>query len=105
MRLAIQRGDRDALAQLIEVHGPHAGPFGIAELGARLDALVLIGDRDRLEAEGTLLLKRGTYLEPFALRAIGIARADYRLLAEADSVFAALGLEWHRAQTGMLLKV
>jgi len=42
-------------------------------------------------------------VEPFALRALGVARRDDELLARADERFAALGLEWHRAQTERLI--
>ena len=105
MRLALLRGDRDALAELLAVHGLHGATFGVAELGARLDALVFLGDRERVEAEASRLLKRGTYLEPFALRALGIAREEDSLLTEAEARFSALGLDWHRAQTKLLLSV
>ncbi len=42
-------------------------------------------------------------MEPFALRALGVARGDDELLARADERFQALGLVWHRAQTERLL--
>jgi hypothetical protein len=42
-------------------------------------------------------------VEPFALRALGFAHNDDRLLALADEGFARLGLEWHRRQTEHLV--
>ena len=42
-------------------------------------------------------------MEPFALRALGVARTDDDLLVRADERFAELGLQWHRAQTERLL--
>ena len=49
------------------------------------------------------LVQPGTSVEPFALRALGVARRDDAMLARADELFATLGLEWHRAQTERLL--
>jgi hypothetical protein len=70
-----------------------------------MDALALLRDGKRVESEAPALLQHGTYVEPFALRALGIVRGDPELLAQADARFAALGLDWHRAQTEMLLRV
>jgi hypothetical protein len=42
-------------------------------------------------------------VEPFALRALGIARHDDELLARADVRFVELGLDWHRAQLERLV--
>ena len=41
----------------------------------------------------------GTYLEPFALRTLGIARGEPALVAQAQERFAAMGLDWYAAQT------
>jgi hypothetical protein len=41
----------------------------------------------------------GTYLEPFALRTLGVARGDPALVAQAQERFLALGLDWYAAQT------
>jgi hypothetical protein len=40
---------------------------------------------------------------PFAVRALGIARRDPRLLADAVSRFVAMGLGWHAKETETLL--
>ena len=45
-----------------------------------------------------------TYLEPFALRALGIIREDEALLARALEGFRALELDWHAAQTELLTR-
>jgi hypothetical protein len=34
---------------------------------------------------------------------LGVARGDDDLLARADELFVALGMQWHRAQTERLL--
>jgi hypothetical protein len=48
-------------------------------------------------------LKPKTYLEPFALRALGFARKDDGLIAQAIQRFEAMGLDWHAAETRKLL--
>jgi hypothetical protein len=60
---------------------------------------------DRVELEAAEVLKPGVYLEPFALRALGIVREDESLVERAEERFRALGLDWHGAQTGLLLAV
>ena len=57
----------------------------------------------RVEHEATRLMKPGTYLEPFALRALGIVREDGSLVERAAERFAELGLDWHAARTRELL--
>ena len=57
---------------------------------------------DRVERLAARLLQEGTYVEPFALRALGIVRQDDELLARGHERFAALGLVWHAAQTETL---
>ena len=49
------------------------------------------------------LLQPNTYLEPFALRALGIVREDASLIEHAAGRFEALGLDWHAARTRALL--
>jgi hypothetical protein len=45
-----------------------------------------------LEQEAPTLLRTGTYLEPFALRALGVVREDELLLDQAVDRFNAVGL-------------
>jgi hypothetical protein len=45
----------------------------------------------------------GTYLEPFALRALGVARGDEELVIQARDRFVTMDLEWHAAETRRLL--
>ena len=56
-----------------------------------------------VEAEASRLLQPGTYLEPFALRALGLVREDASLIERAERRFEAFGLDWHAAQTRALL--
>ena len=103
LRMALERGDRHSLETLIELPVERALVWGPGIFAARMDALVALGRSDGIEAEAPELLQAGTSVEPFALRALGLARRDDDLLARADDLFETLGLEWHRAQTERLL--
>jgi hypothetical protein len=46
-----------------------------------------------------------SYVEPFAHRALGVAREDDALVAHADALFRALGLDWHADQTVRLAEL
>jgi len=70
-----------------------------------MDALAALRDAAQIEADVRPLLMPGTYLEPFALRALGIVREDEALIERAHERFAALGLEWHGAQTDAMVRV
>ena len=59
--------------------------------------------REQVESEAPPLLVPGTYLEPFALRALASVRQDAELLDRAVASFAAMGLAWYAAETGTLL--
>jgi hypothetical protein len=74
-------------------------------MAARLDALTTLGRRPEIEAEAPPLLQRGTYLEPFALRALGLAQENVEQLAQAATAFDALGLSWHATVTRTLPSV
>jgi hypothetical protein len=102
LRLAVQRGDARG-AHLLELPLERGFVWGAGALAARIDALVAFRRFSDIEDEMPTLLQEGTVLEPFALRALGIARRDDELLAKADERFSALGLAWHRAQTERLV--
>jgi hypothetical protein len=99
----MERGDLSAMESIIELPVERALVWGPGVFAARLDAFVALGRRDRIEDEAPELVQPGTTVEPFALRALGVARGDDALLTRADEGFAALGLEWHRAQSERLL--
>jgi tetratricopeptide (TPR) repeat protein len=105
LRLALLRGDHDRaqrlLAGLLDESGWYARGHGtsLATLTTRIDALALLGHTERVEREAPPLLQPGTYVEPFALRALGIARRDQTLLQQAIDRFERLDLPWHAAQT------
>jgi class 3 adenylate cyclase len=102
LRLALVRGDLETAERLLE--SGKAMYFGeTAARATRLDALAALGRRERVEEEARPLLRPNTYLEPFALRALGIARHDREQLARALARFEALGLDWHADETRALL--
>ena len=107
LRLALARGDLDQVEQLLALpdtaHGWHRGWFVFANVAARLDALAALDDRQPLEVEAPRYLRRGTYLEPFALRALGKAREDEEQIRRAAERFDAIGLAWHADQTRTML--
>ena len=100
-RLALLRGNLDEVSALLEgseqwswmtydhVHGA----------ATRLEALVAVGRKDDAEVDALRLLQPGSYLEPFALRALGLIRDDGALLAQAADRFEAMGLDWHASKT------
>jgi hypothetical protein len=107
LRLALRRGDLGEAERLLgnpnTGHGWHRGWFVFANVAARLDALAALRDRKRLDEEAPVHVRPGTYLEPFALRALGQAREDEKLIQQALASFRALGLEWHVSETAELL--
>jgi hypothetical protein len=99
IRLALARHDLAAVAEAM----PPEFDWEWEPASAFLDALAALGDRDRIEAEAPNWLQQGTFAEPFALRALGVARDDRALLAQALERFEALGLTWDVEQTKRLL--
>jgi hypothetical protein len=71
----------------------------LSSMAAHLDGLAALGDRERVERYASPVLQSETYLEPFALRALGIVRQDDALVGQAAERFEDLGLEWHAART------
>ncbi len=102
IEIAIARGD---LAEIERKLGEwHPGGFDdIDGLIARLNALVALERRAEIEEEAPAMVKPKTYLEPFALRALGYARNDIGLVQQAIEKYDAMGLEWHAAQTRELM--
>jgi class 3 adenylate cyclase len=103
IRLALARHDTETLGRLIRRERSYRFVFDLQTFAARLDAIAALRDLARAEDEAPRFVQRGTYLEPFALRALGAARRDESLVAEALTRFGALGLDWHGGQTRQLL--
>jgi class 3 adenylate cyclase len=102
LRLALVRNDLEAAERLLE-SGEAMYFARTAAAAARLDALAALGRRERVEQEAEPLLRPNSYLEPFALRALGLVREDRDLIAQAIERFESMGLDWHAAETRALL--
>jgi class 3 adenylate cyclase len=99
IRLALARNQPGVVAEL----APHEMDWEWEPASTFLDALAALGDRERIETEAPKWLQAGTFAEPFALRALGIARSDRPLLKQALERFEAMELSWHAEQTRRLL--
>jgi tetratricopeptide (TPR) repeat protein len=105
IRLALLRGElgpTDSMTPPFEEYRAQTW-FALQTVTARLEALVAAGDRERVESEASALAKPNTYLEPFALRALGQVRDDEGLIEQAVRRFDEMGLSWYAAQTRTLL--
>jgi class 3 adenylate cyclase len=104
IEIAIARGDLAEVERKLGEWSPLIRGYRDVEgLVARLDALVALGRGPAIEEEAPALVKPGTYLEPFALRALGLAREDDGLIEEAIKRFESMGLDWHAVETRKLL--
>jgi hypothetical protein len=102
--LALLRGDVDALDRLEPVDLARVKhEYALPAAAARLDALAALKERSLVERDAPPLLRPGTYLEPFALRALGAVREDELLIGRAADRFDAMGLTWHAEQSRRLL--
>ena len=102
--LALLRGEIDELDRLEPVDLSRVKhEYALPAAAARLDALAALKDRSLVERDAPPLLQPGTYLEPFALRALGAVREDELLIEQAADHFDAMGLDWHAEQSRKLL--
>jgi class 3 adenylate cyclase/tetratricopeptide (TPR) repeat protein len=99
-QLALHRRDTRMVAALLgEPAVRRTTWFLLSSLATHFDLLAALGETARVEAETRRHVRPGRYLEPFALRALGLVRNDSRLVEQAASRFETLGLTWHAAQT------
>ena len=105
LRLALARRDLEATELLLagSSSAVHTNVANLSVATTRLDGLATLRDRERTETEAPRFLLPNTYLEPFALRALGMVREDDSLIAQALERFEAMQLDWHAAQTRALL--
>jgi hypothetical protein len=105
LSLALVRGDRAEVRRQVDSIDQRWLTSGAWNLWCTfLDALALLGDRDRIEAEAPQWVGRDAYVAPFAVRALGVVRDDRALLADAVDRFEAMGLAWHAQETRRLLE-
>jgi hypothetical protein len=104
LRLALARRELDGVRSIMERgYGPFLTPGSWELWAAQFDALMALGDRERIEAEAPDWIRPDTYVAPFAQRALGQARGDRALLEDAAKRFAAMGLAWDADETRKLL--
>ena len=101
-QIALARGDLSELARMLQDWKPE-GFIDVDGLVARLDGLVVLDRRAEIEAEAPALVIEGSYLEPFALRALGWARGDGDMVRQAVACFEAMEMAWHAQQTSSLI--
>ena len=103
-RLAMIRGDLDRVEALLEgAEKWHWQTWNYVNgVATRLDAFVVVGRAAEAANDAEHYAIPGTYLEPFALRTLGIARGNPALVAQAQERFHDLGLDWYAAQTHQL---
>ncbi|HXZ56020.1 MAG TPA: adenylate/guanylate cyclase domain-containing protein [Gaiellaceae bacterium] len=103
VELALHRGDLATVESLLgEPAVRTSNWFYLSSMAAHLDGLAALGEAGRVEAEAARELRPGTYLEPFALRALGIVRGDKELVERAAGLFEGLGLEWQAGRSRAL---
>jgi class 3 adenylate cyclase/tetratricopeptide (TPR) repeat protein len=102
LRLAVLRADEQEARRILDVLPALGGPWGVDDGAARLDALLSLGETERLEEEAAPFLEEEGYTRPFALRALGISRGDPVLVDKAAAQFETLGLAWRAAETRTL---
>jgi class 3 adenylate cyclase/tetratricopeptide (TPR) repeat protein len=104
LRLALLRGDFAEVERLLVDRRPPGNfTFGLCTTAARLDALAAVRDRECVEEEAARHTRVASYLQPFALRALGIVRSDRDLIDQSLEGFRALELDWFAGQTDALL--
>jgi class 3 adenylate cyclase/tetratricopeptide (TPR) repeat protein len=102
LRLALLRGDEDEARRILEASPAMLGPWGIDVAASRLDALLALGETERVEEEAAPFLQEESYTQAFALRALGVSRGDSSLVQLAASRFEAMGLGWRAEETRSL---
>ena len=95
-RLALLRREVDDIDSLVGPLDLGEGRiwFALQSASARLDALAAAREREKVEREAAPFLGRRSYLQPFALRAVGIVREDQEMVRQARAVFESMGLDW-----------
>jgi class 3 adenylate cyclase/tetratricopeptide (TPR) repeat protein len=85
LRLMLARADRPGLERLVgsfDLGSLPDSPYRFDQPPAVLDTFVALRDHEAIEMSAPRWLRAGTYAEPFAMRALGVARGDADLLDE-----------------------
>jgi hypothetical protein len=105
LKLALARGDLDTLERVCEggLRLRRQTWFFVSTVIAQLDALAALRRAEEVEAVAREHSRPGTVLEPFALRALGLAKGDRALLEQALARFEGFRLDWHAERTRELI--
>ena len=103
IEIAIARGELAGVERMLETWEPE-GLDDVEGQVARLDSLVALERRGEIEAEAPRLVIPGSYLEPFAFRALGWARDDEGLIRQAIQRFEAMGMAWFADETSRWIR-
>jgi class 3 adenylate cyclase/tetratricopeptide (TPR) repeat protein len=104
--LALALRDLDKAREIVEELDPELLETWSVRVRASLfDALVALGESDRIEADAPQWIERPGYARPFALRALGLSRQDEALVEQAAQTFEGIGLAWHAQQTRERLSI
>jgi hypothetical protein len=98
----LARADRPGLERLVgsfDLGSLPDSPYRFDQPPAVLDTFVALRDHEAIEMSAPRWLRAGTYAEPFAMRALGVARGDADLLDEASKRFETIGLRWRAEET------
>jgi class 3 adenylate cyclase len=102
LQVLLARTDLPGLERLIgsfDLDSVPYTPYRFDLPPAVLDALATLRDVEGIESVAPRWLRPGTYAEPFAIRALGVARNDPVLLDEASRRFETIGLGWRAEET------
>jgi class 3 adenylate cyclase len=100
LMLAVARGDLDTLRSLVDgLDDRQLAPSMYLIRAPLFDALVALGEQERIEADAPYWIEQNSYASPFALRALGLVREDDKLVGQAAQAFDAIGLTWHAQRT------
>jgi hypothetical protein len=100
LMLALARGDLETLRRLVDgLDEEQLEPWAYLSRAPLFDALVALGERERIETDAPTWIEQNSYASPFALRALALVREDDRLVEQAAQAFDAIGLAWHAQRT------
>jgi class 3 adenylate cyclase len=100
LMLALARADLETLRRLVDgLDEEQLEPWAYLSRAPLFDALVALGERERVEADAPTWIEQNSYASPFALRALALVREDDKLVEQAAQAFDAIGLAWHAQRT------
>ena len=103
IRLALHRRDLATVSRLVSASDASITRRQVwyfpAAVAAHFDALLALGDVERVERDAAEFLETDSVLAAFAMRALGTLRGDPALVEDAASRFEVLGFKAQAATT------